>query len=346
MKILQVIDNLYPGGAERVMVNLCNWLHAEGVQIEVALIVGKGTELLNQLNPAIPVHFISRYNKFDINSAKKLANLLSRFELAHIHMRHNYRYVKIVALLYAKTIPLLFHDHYGKIAVDRQVPAGFRTFFRPHHYIGVSNELTNWAIERLRIFTTKVFLLENVVEKLPIGNQNKVADLVMLSNIKPSKNQLFALEIVKSSTWSLDLYGGSQDEIYAEKVKGSIQSQQMSGKVKWVSNCSEAQKELNKYRLGLHTSISETGPLVIIEYLAQGLPFVAYRTGEAAEKISQDFPEFFMDNFEVEGWVGRIRELLTSPPDKEKMAYVFEKHFSKQAYVYKCLKIYQSVLRS
>lgn len=342
MKILHIIDNLYPGGAERVMVNLCNWLHAEGVQIEVALIVGKGTELLNQLNPAIPVHFISRYNKFDINPAKNLANLLSRFELAHIHMRHNYRYTRLVSSIFSCKTPLILHDHSSSVRKF----TGLGDCLRPRYFIGTSEFSEKYAREKLNM-PNSIFKLENVIEKeiYDIKHPPQSA-FVLVSNIKPEKNQHFALRLLKNFDQKLHLYGAIQDQSYYSKLQLLISKDDIVERVVFKTDCQNVQRHLGNFQLGLHTSSKETGPLAIIEYLAQGIPFVAYRTGGAAEKISRDFPEFFMDNFEVEEWVDRIRELMSSPPDLEKMAYVFDKYFSKQTYVNKCLKIYKSILQS
>jgi glycosyltransferase involved in cell wall biosynthesis len=95
--------------------------------------------------------------------------------------------------------------------------------------------------------------------------------------------------------------------------------------------------------LGLHTSKSETGPLVLIEYLAQGLPFLAYDTGEVASILKPYFPEYFMDNFDIDKWEQRITKLLKENPDYDKMNFVFEKHFGKEQYFEKLNAIYTCI---
>lgn len=328
------------------MVNICNWLYEAGQEVELVLIAGHGQELLELLHPGIKIHVLHRQGRFDFQAARHLAGLLKSAGAAHIHMRHNYRYTALVAKLFGIRTPLVFHDHYGKIDLDQSIPAGFRSFARPEWYVGVSQTLVSWAAKRLKVSEDRIFLLENAVEAAPVFHHSEKRDLVLVSNIKPQKNQLFALELLHGDNWTLDLYGGRQDEIYAAALETGILRQGVSERIRMFHHCHDVQPKLSAYRLGLHTSSSETGPLAIIEYLSQGLPFIAYRTGEAAEKIGREFPEFFIENFEPEAWTDRIRLLLATPPDLDKMKRVFETYFSKQAYLDKCLNIYRRVLHS
>lgn len=323
-------------------------MYEAGINIEVVLIVGQGKDLIQQLNSDIKVHYINRRSRFDVKAAYQLVRILRKADIAHIHMRHNYRYVALVTKLFCINTPLLFHDHYGKINIDQQVPTGFNSITKPEWYIGVSQTLTSWAEKKLKLSNSQVFVLENVAPARSIyGNTpSKKADLVLVSNIKPQKNQVFALQLVKKSNWTLDIYGSRQDEKYAVTIEKEIKSQHPDDRIRLYHHCNNVQEILKDYSLGLHTSVSETGPLVIIEYLAQGLPFLAYRTGEAAEKIRQELPDLFIDNFDIDEWIDRINKILNNPPHPDKMAQVFEKHFSKQAYIEKCLSIYRHVLHS
>ena len=344
MKVLHVIDNLAPGGAERVMVNACNWLHEAGVAVEAVIISGQGLDLMALLHPGIRVHVLGRRSRLDIQAARRLAELLAEVNIAHVHMRHNYRYAALIAKLFHIRPPLVFHDHYGMINLDQSIPAGFGSFARPQWYIGVSKSLTTWAEQQLYLPPERIFLLENAVAVEPLVDAPLKKGLVLVSNIKAQKNQLFALELLRHTGWSLDIYGARQDEGYAKELEAAIQNKSLAGQVRLIHHCHNVQAQLGGYQLGLHTSNSETGPLAVIEYLAQGLPFLAYRTGAAADLIGRDFPEFFIDCFEPEAWVERIRQLLATPPDRARMAEVFERHFSKKRYVEQCIEIYRRVL--
>ena len=81
----------------------------------------------------------------------------------------------------------------------------------------------------------------------------------------------------------------------------------------------------------------------MIEYLAAGLPFIAYKTGSAAEAIAEELPQLFMDNFGYSIWQERIQQILTDNELPEKMKSLFAKKFSTEEYINKCLEIYKKI---
>lgn len=326
-----------------MMVNLCNWLYESGIHVEVVLIVGNGSELLDQLNPNIKVHVLKRKNRFDLKTIYRIIDLFQSSDLLHIHMRHNYRYIKLISLLSGnKQKKLILHDHSSS---DKKL-LGITSFLKPDFYIGTSSFSMQFAKNHLKI-KNQCYLLENAIEKQPVAKSKTIQRFILASNIKAAKNQIFALNLMPFfEDYGLDLYGTIQDVNYYQKIQNEIKKLNIFEKTCINTECQNIQPVLSAFRLGLHTSPLETGPLVIIEYLAQGLPFLAYQTGDAAEKLSKEFPLFFIDNFNPDEWINRMRQILSAPPDIEKMSYYFDQYFSKNLYLKKCLTIYEKIHRS
>lgn len=341
LKVLQVIDILNVGGAERVFVDLTNLLHESNVSVS-ALFLLEGGILLNELNPQIDRIELKRVNKFNLISFFKAANVIKDFQIVHCHSRHVYRYIKLVQRLFFIKTKVVFQDHYGGICIDKKIPFLFNSLLKPKYYIGVSQELNEWASRSLKIKNQNIFLLENIVRKknFNAGKNHIRTEIVLVSNIKASKNQLFILNILKELPTSLTFIGAIQDVNYYSKLV--VKSKQMEN-IRFLTNIDNIQRELKCYRLGLHTSHSETGPLVLIEYLAQGLPFLAFDTGEVARILKPHFPQYFINNFNPLEWRERISCLLKESPNRLKMAEVFEKHFGSNHYIEKCLKIYENI---
>ena len=342
MKVLQVLDNLYLGGAERVFVNLCNWLDEKGVEVIPAILVGTGLDLLDEIHTRYEPVVLGRKKRWDIDAASQLADLMKGVDLVHVHMRHNYRYVKLVQTIFNVKTKMLIHDH----SSFESVPFGFKWLFKPQYYIGVSERIKNWAERNFQSQIKESFLLENTIEVCTSLHEAPSRDLVLVSNIKPNKNQQFALEVAKARKLSLDFYGQIQNADYYQKLKNIVEGSLDGIDVRFIHDCMNIQPVLGHYRLGLHVSLRETGPLVIMEYLAQGLPFLAYYTGEVARIVSREFPKYFINSFELDAWCARIEQLMAEKADSEKMMVVFEKHFGKEIYIEKCLNIYKKVLRS
>ena len=202
MRICQVIDSLNVGGAERVCIDMCNILDEKGSDFHLLILVSE-SHLFQELNQSISYTVLNRFNKFSIKKIKQTRDLISKFDIIHCHFRHVYRYIKLVSRIYLlNDIKIILHDHYGSIDVDNKVPKFFNSFLRPKYYIGVSNSLTNWANKNINYVHT--YLLRNIiVETNKKINLTKKYDLVLVSNIKPLKNQIFAAHFAEKYNLSI-----------------------------------------------------------------------------------------------------------------------------------------------
>jgi glycosyltransferase involved in cell wall biosynthesis len=249
-------------------------------------------------------------------------------------------------LLFGRSDRLIFHDHYGDIAIDQKPTYKLKGLFKPHFYIGVSSELTEWATKKLKMNETSIFLLENTVIPTSDHSDRYSGDWVMVSNLRPTKNILFAISMAEKMKRTLVVFGNHDGSSYADEV---IRVANNSEHVRIVSNEADIQQYLGNFKLGIHTALSETGPLVLLEYMAQGLPFITSDTGEVVNRIREELPSFIVSTFDEKEWKKRIKSLdneimVNGPALKQKLQYLFNEKFSPQRYLDQCLKIYQRVL--
>ncbi|MEZ4838926.1 glycosyltransferase [Flavobacterium sp.] len=335
MRIIQVIDTLNVGGAEKVFVDMCNILFENNQDVAAFFLLESGV-LSSEINSKIQKFQLHRENKWSIKKMKECSVLLNDFDIVHCHFRHVYRYITLVNKLFPINAKIILHDHYGSIDVDLKVPFLFSSFFKPKYYIGVSNTLVQWAKSNLQLKDKTVFLLENII----IKNQSKKEikknyDFILVSNIKKIKNNQFAIDLAKKMNRSLLLVGKNQDNNYFQNIEKSI-----TDSIEIDSSISNAQQVLHCAKFGLHTSLSETGPLVLIEYIAHGLPFLAYETGEVSKVLKNYFPLFFIDNFDINQWEERIKKINENQIDYSKFENVFQKEFGMLNYYQKLVEIY------
>lgn len=272
----------------------------------------------------------------------KCAQILGNYELIHVHMRHNYRYIQLIKKLFFVKTTVILHDHYGSIDVDKSVPFGLKSLLKPTYYIGVSKTLLNWAVNNLKLPSNSVFLLTNSVLKEPqseIGTQKK--GIVLVGNIKPIKNQLFAIRLMEHINNTLTIIGQIQDEKYYVELKQLIKDLKMEQKIIFVHNSTNIQYDIQQFEFGLQTAKSESGPLVLIEYLAQSLPFLTFNTGQVVDDIKSDTPQLIMDNFEIEQWAMRLHEVQKM--DLTILNNVYQKYFSEKMYLANCESIYKAI---
>ncbi len=143
---------------------------------------------------------------------------------------------------------------------------------------------------------------------------------------------------------SLNIIGNNQEESYFQRVQGTVRK--LSADVKIYENIEYARNEVSGCKVGMSTSLHESGPLVLIEFLSAGLPFIACRTGEVANIVATRFPEFFMDNFNEDDWVVRLEQIICKNYDKEELIDFWKEHFSPDKYFNKTINIYEKICAS
>ncbi|MBX9808590.1 MAG: alpha-1,4-N-acetylgalactosamine transferase, partial [Flavobacteriaceae bacterium] len=84
MRILQVIDSLEAGGAERMAVNYANAL-AEKIHFSGLVTTRKEGALLDQLSKDVPYLFLNKKNAIDLKSLFKLRKFVQINKVEVIH---------------------------------------------------------------------------------------------------------------------------------------------------------------------------------------------------------------------------------------------------------------------
>ncbi len=338
MKILQVIDRLEAGGAERLLISITHLLADKNIAAGV-LLFNDGGALDKELDSRVEVHLLNRTNKFNLFTLYKAHRVCKQYDIIHAHLRHVYAYIRMAQILFGGKYKLLLHDH---AAITTYPPVRMRGFFKPRYYIGVNKEQTNWAINTIGIEQQNVFLLQNTVLAKEQSSNTRPGSkkAIMVANIRQVKNIEFAISLCRSMGWQLDIYGNIIEQEYYDKLKNLAGD---NNGVKIITGITEFAGLYGKYELAIHCSPKETGPLVLIEYLAAGLPFIAYQTGSAADAIAAELPQLFMQHFEQEQWERRIGEIIQDKELSLQMQELYKKKFNPEDYINKCLQIYQNV---
>ncbi|MEP6845555.1 MAG: glycosyltransferase family 4 protein [Panacibacter sp.] len=353
--IVQVIDQLNIGGTERVLITLNNLLQERGHKVSVVTTVTEGP-LASLLNQDIPVINLKRKWKWNPVTMYRLIQIIKEFDIVHVHSSYNLRYLFLAATFFNLKKPIFFHEHFGDININQSVNWHTKLIYPKTIFIAVSQQIADWAIQKLGMPQKKVFVLANTVIKKEYPNQqsknNDTKHLLIVSNFRPTKNILVGIEIFenllkKGLPLHLTITGQVADSIYYEKVVKYIEDHQLQNAITIRKSETDIQSILHTFDLALHTAASESGPLVLIEYMAQGLPFLTYETGEVVQQIKNELPDFVMQTFDSDAWATRIMQLLQEDRVKleQMMRVAFKKHYSSDAYYEKCILIYTKGLK-
>jgi glycosyltransferase involved in cell wall biosynthesis len=136
------------------------------------------------------------------------------------------------------------------------------------------------------------------------------------------------------------MYGKIKDKNYYNHLKKYISLNNLGKRVSFIHNENNIQKVLGNFKLGLMTSFCESGPLVLIEYLAQSLPFIAFKTGQVSNVLSDELP-FFLEDFNLDEWLDKIEKVANY--NSKNLTDYYYKFFNPSHYINKCLEIYKRI---
>jgi len=341
IKVLYVIDRIMVGGAEQVFVDILKLMQGR-VDLFVLLISPTEPFQLSRLKGLATTYQTNRKSKTSLSTIIKISKIIKDVDIIHVHLRPTLRYINLIQLVCFIRKPLVFHDHYGEIEIDNSPPSIICRLIKPDFYVGVSLQLCNWAVSVWNIEKQNTECLINLSRGSLIYNEpteklKLQKEFVLVGNIKPVKNQQFAIDFInKLGDVNLDLIGNVQDEKYFKMIG-------LAPRINHIENVSNAMLLLNNYQFGLCTSISESGPLVVLEYFVSGLPFIAFKTGGISEILFKYVPEYFMDDFVLENWIDRYKVLEKDYQriPQELIDRVINTEFNSELYADRLMEIYK-----
>jgi glycosyltransferase involved in cell wall biosynthesis len=345
-RILFIIDNLKIGGAERVfkdIVEMCNLKFEFDV-----LLVTQTREREFKLPNNIRIFELKRKNKYSIKTYFLGLKIIRNYDILHVHMRHTYLYIRFLNFLNLNNRnKVILHDHIG-VHINKKLPFLFAGLLKPDLYIGVSRESCNWAQNIWKIPENRTFLFTNLPDlkfleifenAKKIKTQTTSLKFVYLGNIKRGKNQLFAIDLCKKLDVELTIIGVNQDVEYYKEVNDNLDD-----KISLIENCTAPESILPNYDFALMVSKNESGPLVLLEYLLCGVPFIAYKTGGISDILCKYFPEYFIDSFDQRIWLNKISQIISCPPiiEREKLNMLLKTEFNRENYLSRLISIYEA----
>lgn len=305
MHVLHIIDSLGLGGAERMLVDIANATVRTGDRVSVCVTRGE-VALAAQLDPRIELLVLGRQRRVDdVAAAVRLARWIRAHgvEVLHVHMRSSLKYVLLLRALRAIRVPVVFHDHYGSIEIDPSIPRWFRAGHRfIAQYVGVHEKLRAWA-EAGGMPRAQTTTIENCIDLSRLTSARTVdlrAELgiaaavplgLLVASFKREKGIDLMIEAVALARHRRQLRiavaGGGLDSAYARECKALVRAHGLDDVITFLGARPDIAGILPSVDFALLSSHSESGPLVLIEYLAAARPIVATRVGDIGRRLAQ-----------------------------------------------------------
>ena len=368
-----VTDTLQVGGAEQVAVDIANTLDRR--THEVLFCATRSDGLLRAgLRDDVQVLVLGRSATWDLIKLRRFGQFVreERIDIIHSHGRGTMRFVALCRALGLIDARHVFHDHFGRLHLDRSAGPGLRIPLQRgiDAYIGVETRLCRWAIDVVGLSPEHVHLvrsgveLERFVTAAPIDLRAEFdlgeceLALVMVANFRPQKDHptlfraLAELPVDQRERLRVVICGSTtSNPDYFDGCTAMLDRLGVAHLVRAIGVRDDAPALMAGADAGVFSSKNESGPLVILEYMASALPFVATETGEIAHAVRDEGVGILVEPRDYLALADALSELLAmSPMERAEMGRrgrrLVEASFEQHVVVREVEQIYESLFET
>jgi len=356
MRILQIIDSLEVGGAERMAINYANSLVDK---IEFSGLIATRNEglLLDYLNQKVTYSFLQKKSALDLNAIFRLRNYIKKNKVDLIHAHSSSFFMAILVKLTMPKLKVIWHDHYGisqNLSSRKSIVLKLSSFLFLG-IISVNDSLKKWAQNYLNcknIIYFPNFIIESNASLSSINLKGKEGQrIICVANLRPQKNHDLlingAIEIrQRFPEWTFHLIGKDFNDSYSKTLKQKVKESGLSDTVFFYGAVNNVQNLLKQCEIAVLTSLSEGLPLAVLEYGLANLPVIATNVGEISKVIPSSKEGLMIDSNNLSQFVDSLQILIEDQYARESLGnqlnFYVNENFGKKS----ILKEYLTWLKS
>ncbi len=290
MRIVQIIDSLEVGGAEKMAVNYANALVG---LVDFSGLITTRTEgdLKTQLSEKVDYLFLKKNKTIDLGAAWRLRNYCKTNQIEIVHAHSSSYFVAVLAKISYPKIKIVWHDHNGLsefISKKETIALKLASFFFKG-IIVVNDQLKKWAERELYCdnviyFPNFTSIDTNIASETNLkGTTGK--RILCLANLRLQKNHFLLLEVAQKvkenyPEWTFHLVGKDFKDEYSAQIKALITSKQLQNTVFVYGSKNDTTNIIRQSDIAILTSDSEGLPVALIEYGLLSKPVVTTSVGE------------------------------------------------------------------
>lgn len=372
MKILQIIPNLKKGGAERIVLDICNELrNYPNITLKLVTFdnsnqyafLSKNIDLYN-----IPSSFTPSLTRKSTVNTKELQKFIDNFNPDIIHS-HLWESEFILSQISFKNVIWFSHFHSNMAPLDHSFSISnkrkFTDYYEKHivlnsykkkkkRFITISNDTNNYAQKVLPDkFKTKICLLKNAINYSTFFNPKKKTlnstseiKLISVGSLVKKKNHIFLIHVIKhlknlNINSTLTILGDGPERLPIEQLINEFNLENnvfLKGKVDNVSSY------LHSSDIYVHSATYEPFGLVLLEAMAAGLPVISLDGMGNRDIINNGKNGFILSEKKHDLFANQIINLINDEKLFNKIqlnAWEYSKNFDIKQYVQSLLKLYQ-----
>ena len=360
LRVLQLVDALRSGGAERMAVNIANHLPQDQFESYLATTVNTGL-----YQPLIMPHVRQFHTSgklfIDPRTLGWLVNLIKREQISLLHVHGIDLFMAVQAATLLPRLPVIWHDHYGRQDTrQRPVWAYFLATRRVDGILSVSQPLRDWAIQTIAFPANRVTYLSNFIfpgnhpsideQSLPGQRPYRMA---CVANLRPQKDHLTLLSAMRlvvnqCPQAHLILMGEMRDASYAQTIREMISRLNLGANVSFLGTRPDVPEILEASDIGVLSSSSEGLPLALIEYGMAKLGVVCTSVGECPRVLREGQLGLLVPPSDPQALAAALIDLLSHPEKRQQLgndlAEIVQREYSPEARIAQLVDFYYKIL--
>ncbi|MGR6086930.1 MAG: glycosyltransferase [Arcticibacter sp.] len=293
MKIVQVIDSLEFGGAERMAVNMANAFVSHKDR-SVLVATRKIGGLHSDLKQEVVFHFVGKRFVFDFSAFIKFYLIIKREKPDILHAHSTSVFWCMLIKLWLPNTKIVWHHHLGLSDLVKAKPRPLIIWLSNwfHGALLVNKRLLDWAKLELRCTRNRIAYIPNFSDIEPSERTGlffeKGIKILHLANFRHQKDHMNLLEAVlilknRGRNFKCTLAGSHIDVQITAKVKRFIAEHDLADHVLLAGAVVNIHYLMEQHNVGVLSSVSEGYPVSLIEYGMGQLFVVSTNAGQCAD---------------------------------------------------------------
>ncbi len=337
MRIVQIIDSLELGGAERMAVNYANAL-SKKIAFSGLITTRKEGVLKKQIDSEVPYMFLQKKKSIDINAVICFRKYLIKNKIDIIHAHSSSFFIAVLVKLTLPRVKIFWHDHYGSRSKETKKENIFLVFLSIFFssILVVNLQLKEWNEKNLNC--SNVILIPNFTKSQNVSGDEQLTHLkgsngkrlVFLANLKNPKNHLLILKAYTDlklfeSGWSLHLVGRDYFDSYSDMIKSFIKSYCLEDHIYLYGEKCDIKNILSQASVGVLASTQEGFPVTLLEYALENVAVVSTNVGYCSILIQNETNGLLFDPFSDVEVRNQLKKIIDDKLLRNTLAEEFKK---------------------
>lgn len=290
MKVLQIIDSLSTGGAEKLILDSLPLYRKAGIEMDLLVLKDDKYPFMEKLkqSSSCKIFILGNGSVYNPLHILKLVKKIPYYDIAHVHLFPAQYWVVLAKILSKAKTKLIFTEHStsNRRIKNNLLAVVDRFFYKGYDKIITISEEVNDILKRhTKLSDDKFRIIYNGVnleaiftahplKRISLGLYDKDYLVLQVSSFRQQKNQITLIKALKHlpDHTKLILAGEGQ---HLKKCIDLTKALKLSDRVKFLGNRNDVPQLLKTADIIVLSSHYEGMSLSSIEGMASGRPFIA-----------------------------------------------------------------------